>query len=296
MKKLFIDELLVAPQIKGINAETHNLIDLKRCRVFLLQNILSTIPDEIDFSQLPRLAPPYENCWFEWTKNIIKRDDIPEDFSGDIDDHMLDMMLNLDGECRQGISLSSNHINEEGWHLYFESYIRVGENIPLIFPILYKVELNSDGYFIKINKLIKGKPNPMLNSLASNLLEDDAIQESVNTVLYALGLMNCKNIVTIERGGPRGESKRNRHHAWLHRHYVLQIHPMKEITKIEHDDGSSEREISFHFCRGHFKTYTVEKPLFGKFVGTFWWDAHARGSIKTGIVTKDYNVNPPTTI
>jgi hypothetical protein len=68
---------------------------------------------------------------------------------------------------------------------------------------------------------------------------------------------------------------------------------MKEVYKIENDGESIERENSFHFCRSHFKTYTEEKPLFGKYVGDFWWDAHARGSIKKGLVTKDYKINSP---
>jgi hypothetical protein len=106
-------------------------------------------------------------------------------------------------------------------------------------------------------------------------------------------LYNVENIVTIERGCPPVGIKRNRHRKWIHRHYVLQIRPMKEVYKIENDGESIERENSFHFCRGHFKTYTEEKPLFGKYVGDFWWDAHARGSIKKGLVTKDYKINSP---
>ena len=134
---------------------------------------------------------------------------------------------------------------------------------------------------------------PILNELAKQTLKDETIQGYINPIFYALGLLNCKNIVTLERGGPSTGAKRSRHKTWLHRHYVLQIHPLREIKKIERDEKPEAQEISFHFCRGHFKTYTAEKPLFGKYIGTFWWDVHARGSIKVGIVTKDYNVNSP---
>ena len=118
----------------------------------------------------------------------------------------------------------------------------------------------------------------------------------VQPVLHGLALLNCKNVVVVERGGPPSSSiKRNRHHTWLHRHFVLQVRPMKETTKIERDSQSdaANQELSYHFCRGHFKRYTTEKPLFGKYTGDFWWQQHARGSIKAGIVTKDYNVNQP---
>src|SRR3990167_3444505 len=50
---------------------------------------------------------------------------------------------------------------------------------------------------------------------------------------------------------------------------------------------------ALHIVRGHPVTYTKEKPLFGKYSGTFWKPAHARGSIEQGAVLKDYKVNAP---
>jgi len=291
MKKLFIDELISAPKVNGMNGETRN--QLKQSHVFLVQNILPTIPDKIYFSQLPRLVPPYENCWFEWTSNVKKRDDAPDDFSGELDERLLDIMLNPEGDARAGVKLTSQHNNGGGWSIYLQFFMRMGNNPPLMLPIAYAVKLNADGFLINTEKLIQEGLPQIFNELASQMLTDNKTQGSINTVLYALGLLNCKNIVTIERGGPPAGVERNRHRVWTHRHYVLQIRPLREIKKIEHDGESLAREVSFHFCRGHFKIYTAEKPLFGKYVGTFWWDAHARGSIKTGIVTKDYNVNPP---
>jgi hypothetical protein len=40
----------------------------------------------------------------------------------------------------------------------------------------------------------------------------------------------------------------------------------------------------------HFKTYTEETPLFGKRVGTYWWDAQVRGKAEESVVEKDYRV------
>lgn len=297
MKSFFVDELISSPKINGGNEETRN--SLKECRVFLLQNILPTIPDQVDYSQLPRLAPPYENCWFEWTKSIKKRDDVPDDFSGEFDDRMLDIMMNMEGDARIGIKLSSNHKDDEGWNLYFQFFLRMGNNPPLMFPLAYVAKLDTDGFFVNIRKYMEDGIHPVFSALTNEVLQDDMLQKPVDTVLYALGLLNCKNIVAMERGGQPAGAKRSRNRKWVHRHYILQIRPMREVTKIEYqdkkteDEESEKQDLSFHFCRGHFKIYTAEKPLFGKYVGTFWWDAHARGSIKKGIVTKDYNVNPP---
>jgi len=45
-----------------------------------------------------------------------------------------------------------------------------------------------------------------------------------------------------------------------------------------------------HLCRGHFKEYTKEKPLFGKYTGTYWWQPTMRGNKKKGVIHKDYEV------
>lgn len=47
-----------------------------------------------------------------------------------------------------------------------------------------------------------------------------------------------------------------------------------------------------HVVRGHFAQYTADKPLFGKYVGTFWRDAHTRGDKTAGEVAKDYTITP----
>jgi hypothetical protein len=45
-----------------------------------------------------------------------------------------------------------------------------------------------------------------------------------------------------------------------------------------------------HLCRGHFKTYTAERPLLGRFTGTYWWQPAVRGNAEKGVVEKEYEV------
>ena len=62
----------------------------------------------------------------------------------------------------------------------------------------------------------------------------------------------------------------------------------------ERVDESTDRRM--HIVRGHFATYTADKPLFGRAdtgVGKFWHPAHVRGNLKQGAVVKDYEVVPP---
>jgi hypothetical protein len=45
-----------------------------------------------------------------------------------------------------------------------------------------------------------------------------------------------------------------------------------------------------HLRRGHFKRYTIERPLFARLVGKFWWPAMVAGASRKGIVLKDYDL------
>lgn len=48
------------------------------------------------------------------------------------------------------------------------------------------------------------------------------------------------------------------------------------------------RSPAYHLCRGHFATYTAERPLFGRMVGKFWIPAHVKGKKSNGTVEKSY--------
>lgn len=54
--------------------------------------------------------------------------------------------------------------------------------------------------------------------------------------------------------------------------------------------GDEAGTMPLHICRGHVKRYTEERPLFGKYSGTFYIPAHTRGKMENGIVTKDYSL------
>lgn len=116
-------------------------------------------------------------------------------------------------------------------------------------------------------------------------------------IFYTFAFMHCKN-VKVE---PQPESRQVRRQAQRNeregkpvlRYHVLNIEPMKHILATEGRSGEVGIKKALNICRGHFKTYTEDRPLFGKFTGEWWWEAHKRGSSSVGEVTKDYNVLPP---
>jgi hypothetical protein len=114
-------------------------------------------------------------------------------------------------------------------------------------------------------------------------------------LLLALSFLHCKNVVrhdTTETDGPSSKWLRRQRVPEI-RYHVLDINPMKEVLRTEGGIDRNGIKKALHICRGHFATYTEEKPLFGKYTGTVWVPAHIRGSADQGVVDKDYRVKAP---
>lgn len=128
---------------------------------------------------------------------------------------------------------------------------------------------------------------------------DHAVQLRIQELLYAgllaISFTHVKNVDVreVDPDPKLSRAFRKRNGRFLTRHYVLDIAPMKRY--LEEDGHASVNGLAkaMHVCRGHFKTYTSERPLFGSVTGTFWWPSMARGSRSTGVVSKDYRVTTP---
>lgn len=110
----------------------------------------------------------------------------------------------------------------------------------------------------------------------------------------AVSFTHCKNVVLEENEPPDKVSKKHqrRHGAPLTKYYTLEIGPIQAATQVN-GSRDSRVERSFHIARGHFATYSPDKPLFGKYAGTFWKPQHVRGSKKSGEIVKDYAIKSP---
>jgi len=116
------------------------------------------------------------------------------------------------------------------------------------------------------------------------------------SVLYqSLLILNCKNIQTekIPAPEPLNKKRRKAGKQELFDYHVLNVvFPSKKRGYEEKGIPLSHNRV--HLCRGHFKVYTEEHPLFGNLVGQYWWQPHARGQNRDGIVMKDYKLEVPT--
>ena len=112
----------------------------------------------------------------------------------------------------------------------------------------------------------------------------------------ALRLLQAKNIVVVNKEPSTKQQKERKRQgkAPLFTYKTLALSRPGTVIKNT-SISSQDREIGLglmplHYCQGHFKTYTKDRPLFGKYVGDFWWEPHVRGNSENGIIEKDYKV------
>lgn len=109
-----------------------------------------------------------------------------------------------------------------------------------------------------------------------------------------LKLLCCKNIVQ-ERVEPTKRIRRKKRMVHVRDKRKWSFHVLKvQLPKTRKSNGGSSDgngTTRVHFCRGHFKTYTEDAPLFGKYTGRFWWQPTLRGSSDKGVVLKTYDID-----
>lgn len=157
-------------------------------------------------------------------------------------------------------------------------WIRAGGGIPEGYGLRASYAASGAGF-------TKLKGTPEYGALMSGMLLPS---------LFAISLMNCKN-VTLDEQEPHEKASRNwerKHGRPLTRYHLLEIGEVRTSLSREGRAKEDGLKKALHVCRGHFKTYTQERKLFGKHEGTFWWPEHRRGSPERGEVQKDYAPRP----
>jgi len=105
--------------------------------------------------------------------------------------------------------------------------------------------------------------------------------------MWAIGLTNCQNIKTTEIKPKPVVTKKQRRPRLPEVSYHTIIVPGRDTG----DGTSINRDVMpLHHVRGHFKTFTAERPLLGQHVGTYWWGWQVRGNADKGVVVSDYKL------
>lgn len=253
-------------------------IAVDKVQKFLIDNVYTTIPKILRINEIPNIAPPYAKMWFEWSVPIDPAKGDPY------------------RKLQNGVYVESTKM-ENGWDVIFLCFTCAGNKlIPL--PISLKCIIPSDGHIPEHHMdsayLVNGSSSYLLPKEQSgmDLFSDKMFIEYVIPIFFTLGLLHCKNIIEVEKGGKNPNVKNRRHRSKGTKHYVLNVIPSRNIKRTEYEQSAKGTQQRLHFRRGHFKEYTTEKPLFGKYVGIFWWEAHAAGSVDVGEIKKDYRILP----
>lgn len=112
-----------------------------------------------------------------------------------------------------------------------------------------------------------------------------------------LAFLNSKNttceLYSNPEIGPSSPSKNTRYNSQPGFQYkILHINPISSRYKSENKSALDHNRPA-RLVRGHFVTYTKERPLFGKpwGVGTFWIGPYVSGNPEFGIIIKDYHIS-----
>jgi hypothetical protein len=108
---------------------------------------------------------------------------------------------------------------------------------------------------------------------------------TLTVVHTGLVILNCRNITTAYASKLQKKKKSKKKNFLDYK--ILVVESIGKSTKGQKRDLWKNR---VHLMRGHFKTYTADAPLFGKYTGRYWWQPSVRGSKKEGIIFKDYEV------
>lgn len=111
-----------------------------------------------------------------------------------------------------------------------------------------------------------------------------------NTVWLALQLVNCRNVTTKSIGSVFARSGAQKRRGEPVVKYQTIVLPGSQTGHHSMGRRLKQDVLALHKVRGHFKTFTVERPLLGQHVGTYWWGWQVRGNPDNGVVISDYQL------
>ena len=120
-------------------------------------------------------------------------------------------------------------------------------------------------------------------TLLGRIFASNAIVQSFR----CFSILNCSNVETdVVRPPSKLQKKRKKRNR-----PPLKTYKTLKLTGTKSSKGNGKGngiDKALHLCRGHFKNYTEDNPLFGKYTGRYWWQPQVRGKKEAGEGIKDY--------
>ena len=243
------------------------------------------------YREFPNIAPPFDHFWIEYP--------LPD-------------QLNIGGRFHASGLSGLGRIGFE-WRAFdageFRQHNRSQYGLETVVHVPYARWILSANVFTRLGVLglllaVDGAGHGIEAASGDNLvlivqpgLEPwaQAFNERFVTIagpaFLALSFMHCRNVERVAQTRSHRRSRGATRNQSRFTYHTLNITPMRQVLETEGQSGTMGFRRALHICRGHFATYT-DKPLFGKYRGTFWVPMHVRGSADSGSALKDYNINP----
>lgn len=238
-----------------------------------------------------RVTPPYPCMFMEYQSRVL--DSLYEVHKQSVGAMMtIGVVVNTIDAVASGLDMQ--HAPEgTRWVVRMGSVQSVPGKNPTFLPVAVGAFLSEDGVILGEPKMLDhthGAPSAVQEVWRNNVVHGAFV------ALHACMFCHVRGAEIEEVEPTKHERKKaQRKGKPLHRHHKLRILPLEKHLRKMKSMGihGSQGLRALHTVRGHFATYTADKPLFGHYVGTVWHPPHIRGDKAEGIVTKDYEVEPP---
>jgi len=219
---------------------------------------------------------PYDFCTFEYKQGsdrfvvVVSRED--RELSIFVDSQLVQA-------CLQHISMASKEEVKGSELLWFLSKPYRNKNIRWAPPnVLEKLYDLANVYDKRISQNYQ-----------------DVLSRCMGNIVLFLAFINRLPNVRTRKVEPctvtQNEKRVRKGKRPLYSYHVVEIAPFRDRPEKWIQAGDSEElNRRAHLCRGHYRVYLPERPLFGKYSGVFWINAHGRGDVSNGLIDKEYKV------
>ncbi len=178
------------------------------------------------------------------------------------------------------------------WVLTAEGFGLVG-TLVFRFPGLAFLHLDETGQFcdaegdLHVLELVSAANLSLEERVERQLLSMPAFTNLLPFAMKAVSIAHCKNIQLAPLQPSRQQRRQlERQKLPVVTYKTLTIRPVS--AKASEPPKAYQGLLRSHVVRGHFRTYTSDAPLFGKFVGTWWVENFVRGEPERGEIKKQY--------
>lgn len=191
------------------------------------------------------------------------------------------MGLDESGEVKVGHFIHREE-TAEGWNILVTTFMRYRRDKPVLVSII-EFNLRRTG---EIDDDLK-----LHHWLFEGVSHQDYILTGMTPMFLTLVFLNTQKVERIETTPNEKLSKRHqkKYGSPLTKFITLKVNAVNKPSAKEHQ-GGSHQSPAHHIVRGHFRRFTDEAPLFGKWVGVYWWGEFERGKKERGEITKEYEV------